>query len=137
VAEPASVYFKWRCPGLIPGFFFSSPPFFGKLPRVNTRGFFFPPFFSGLPRVNTRVFFSRPFPTGCLGLIPGFFFSPFSGELPRVNTRVFSFFFFLSALFWQVRYVGKYVLPYPYLILLIIPWTDGFEFFKYTEPMGM
>jgi hypothetical protein len=22
MAEPASVYFKWRCPGLIPGFFF-------------------------------------------------------------------------------------------------------------------
>jgi hypothetical protein len=28
------------CPGLIPGFFFS-PPFFGGLPKVNTRVFYF------------------------------------------------------------------------------------------------
>jgi uncharacterized membrane protein len=40
MAEPTSVYFKWRCPGLIPGFFFF---------------FFFPPFSGGLPRVKTRV----------------------------------------------------------------------------------
>ncbi len=89
-----------------------------RLPKVNTRVFFFRPFFGGLPRVNTRVFFFRPFPAGslcrrqtCPGLIPGFFFSPpffgglprvntrvffslpFSGGLPRVNTRVFFFFF--------------------------------------------
>jgi hypothetical protein len=38
MVEPAFVYSKWHCPGLIPGFCF-----------------FFPPFFSGLPRVNTRV----------------------------------------------------------------------------------
>ncbi len=62
MAEPAFVYFKWRCPGF----------------------------------VVVVVFFFR-----------------------------------------RVRYVGRYVLPYPYLILLIIPRTDGSEFFKSTEPTGM
>ncbi len=64
MAEPVSVYFKWCCLGLIPGFFwFFFLPFFGGLPRVNTRVFlfFFPPFFGGLPRVNTGVFFFYPF----------------------------------------------------------------------------
>jgi hypothetical protein len=46
-----------------------------------------------------------------------------SGGLPRVNTRVFKFF---SALFRWVRCVGRYVLPYPYLILLIIHRTNGY-----------
>ncbi len=64
--------------------------FFGRLPRVNTRGFVFPPFSGGLPRVNTRVFFFfsfRPFPAGCPGLIPRFLFF------------VFFSLFFSSALF--------------------------------------
>jgi hypothetical protein len=30
-----------------------------------------------------------------------------------------------------------YVFPYPYLIMLIIPGTDGSDFFKYTELTGM
>ncbi len=40
MAEPASIYFKWRCLGLIPGFYFI---------------FIFSPFFGGLPKVNTRI----------------------------------------------------------------------------------
>ncbi len=40
MAKPASLYFKWRCLGLIAGFFFF---------------FFLPSFSGGLPRVNTRV----------------------------------------------------------------------------------
>jgi hypothetical protein len=41
MAEPASVYFKWRYPGLILSFFKKKfPPFSGGLPRVNTRVFF-------------------------------------------------------------------------------------------------
>jgi hypothetical protein len=51
--QDLSVYFKWRCPGLIPRFFFLL--------------LFFLPFSGGLPRVNTRVFF--------------FFFSFFSSAL--------------------------------------------------------
>ncbi len=39
MAKPAFVYFKWRCAGLIPGFFF----------------LFFRLFFGGLPKVSNRV----------------------------------------------------------------------------------
>ncbi len=60
MAEPAFVYFKWRCPRLIPGFFlgFFFPPFFGGLPRVNTTVFLF--FFSALFRRVRCVWQNRP-----------------------------------------------------------------------------
>ncbi len=100
------------------------PPFSDGLHRLIPGILFFSPFSGGLPRVNTRVLFIylfifRPFPSSCPGLIPG----------------IFLIFFF--ALFRRVRCVGRYVLPYPYLILLIILGTDGFEFFKYTELTDM
>ncbi len=90
----------------------------GRLPRVNTRVFFFffRPFLAGCPRLIPRFsffLFFRPFSAGSLcrrrtypGLIPGFFFSsPFFGGLPRVNTRAFFFFFsrpFLAGRRWRV-----------------------------------
>jgi hypothetical protein len=64
------VFFFFRpfpagCPRLIPGFLFIYLfiflPFFGGMPKVNTRVFFF-------------FFFLRPFPTGYSGLILGFIF---------------------------------------------------------------
>jgi hypothetical protein len=54
MAEPASVYFKWRCPGLIPWFFFSRP-FFGGLPKVNTRVLLFLIFFPPLTYGPTQA----------------------------------------------------------------------------------
>ncbi len=106
--QDLSVYFKWRCPGLIPGsffFLFFSRPFLTGCPGL-IPGFFY-------------FFFLLPFLAGCLGLILGsfcffFVFRPFPAgslcmaELASVYFKWHcpglipgSFFFlFFPALFW-------------------------------------
>jgi hypothetical protein len=62
--------------------------------------FFFSPFFGGLPRVNTKVFFFFPVCPGPESRGPEtqiktrVFFLPFFDGLPRVNTRILFLFFF-------------------------------------------
>jgi hypothetical protein len=82
-----SVYFKWRCPGLIPRFFFF-PPFFGGFAVYGRTGLCI--FQMVLPRVNTRGFFFRLFLVSCPGLIPGFYYYYYFSGINRQSYSSYS-----------------------------------------------
>ncbi len=130
--QDLSVYFKWRCRGLVPGsffFFLFFLPFSGGLPRVNNRVLlllllFFLPFSVGLLMVNTKVFlffvfFFRPFPAGSLCMAESasvYFKWRFPGLILGF------FFFFFPPFFGRLPRVNTRVLL---LLLFFPPLTDG------------